>query len=137
MRYGELAPKLAPSHRDRYRFATMAAESYLLAAQERRYGNPGLQLEPMARAVSLSLSVNCKDLTKWAVEYGLDFADSADPAHLGLWMAPFDKILALGRLPKVYRERILKQFEARFEESVARRDLHASTMAGLALSQYH
>jgi hypothetical protein len=59
----ELAPQLAPSRRDRYRFATMAAESYLQAARERRYGNPGLQLEPMARAVSLSLSVNSKDLT--------------------------------------------------------------------------
>jgi len=133
----ELAPKLAPSRRDRYRFAIIAAESYLQAARERRYGNPGLQLEPMARAVSLSLSVNSSDLTKRSAEYSLDFANSTDPANMGLWMAPFDKILPLRGLPKIYRERIFQQFEARFEESIARRDLHASTMAGLTLAQYH
>jgi hypothetical protein len=133
----EFTPRLAPSRRDRYRFAIMAVESYLQAAREGRYGSPGLQLEPMARAVSLSLSVSSKDLTKRSVEYSLDFADSADPALLGLWMAPFDKILALGRLPRVYRERILQQFEARFKQSITRRDLHASTLAGLALAQYH
>ncbi len=52
-------------------------------------------------------------------------------------MAPFDRILVLGRLPKVYRERIVKQFEARFEETITRRDLHSSTTAGQAIAQYH
>jgi hypothetical protein len=52
-------------------------------------------------------------------------------------MAPFDKILGLGRLPKEYQERIVKQLESRFEESVRRRDLHSSTMAGQTLAQYH
>ncbi len=79
----ELAAQLAPSRRDRYRFATMAAESYLQAAREGRYGNPGLQLDPMARAVSLSLSINSADLIRRSVEYSRDFADAADPAHLG------------------------------------------------------
>lgn len=133
----ELAKRLAPGRGDRYRFAVMAVESYLKAAQEGRYGNPGLQLEPMARAVSLALSINSEDLTRRAVEYSLDYAAAADPSHLGLWMAPFDKILSLGRLPKEYQERILQQFESRFEESVRRRDLHSSTMAGQALAQYH
>jgi lysyl-tRNA synthetase class 1 len=133
----ELSKRLAPVRRDRYRFAVMAAESYLKAAQEGRYGSPVLQLEPMARAVSLALSINSEDLTRRSVEYSLDFATAVDPSHLGLWMAPFDKILSLGRLPKAYQERILKQFESRFEESVRRQELHSSTMAGQALAQYH
>ena len=91
----------------------------------------------MARAVSLALSINSEDLTRRSVEYSLDFAAAVDPSHLGLWMAPFDKLLSLGRLPKAYQERILTQFESRFEESVRRRDLHSSTMAGQALAQYH
>lgn len=133
----ELSKRLAQGRRNRYRFAVMAVESYLKAAQDGRYGNPGLQLEPMARAVSLALSINSDNLTRRAVEYSLDYAAAADPSHLGLWMAPFDKILSLGRLPKEYQERILQQFEFRFEESVRRRDLHSSTMAGQALAQYH
>lgn len=133
----ELAKRLAPGRKDRYRFAVMAVESYLKAAQEGRYGSPVLQLEPMARAVSLALSINSEDLTRRSVEYSLDFADAVDPSHLGLWMAPFDKIRSLGRLPKAYQERILKQLESRFEESVRRRDLHSSTMAGQALAQYY
>jgi hypothetical protein len=133
----ELAKRLDPGRRDRYRFAVMAAECYLKAAQEGRYGSPVLQLEPMARAVSLALSINCEALTRRSVEYSIDFAGAVDPSHLGLWMAPFDKILSLGRLPKEYQERIIKQFEFRFEESVRRRDLHSSTMAGQALAQYH
>jgi hypothetical protein len=133
----ELGKQLSPGRRDRYRFAVMATESYLRASQEGRYGSPVMQLEPMARAVSLALSINSIELTRRSVEYGLDFAAAADPSHLGLWMAPFDKILGLGRLPKEYQERIVKQLESRFEESVRRRDLHSSTMAGQTLAQYH
>src|SRR5579859_4699324 len=64
----ELAKRLAPARRDRYRFAVMAIESYLMASQESRYGNPALQLEPMARAVSLAHSINYEDLTRRSVE---------------------------------------------------------------------
>jgi hypothetical protein len=133
----ELGKRLSPGCRDRYRFAAKAAECYLEAAQEGRYGNPGMQLQPMARAVSLALSIRSEDLTRRSVEYSLDFAAAVDPSQLGLWMAPFDNILTLGRLPKEYEERIVQQLESRFAESVRRRDLHSSTMAGQALAQYH
>jgi len=133
----ELGKRLSPTRRDRYRFAVMATESYLRASQEGRYGSPVMQLEPMARAVSLALSINSADLTRRSVEYALDFAAAVDQSHLGLWMAPFDKILGLGRLPKEYQERIVKQLESRFEQSIRRRDLHSSTMAGQTLAQYH
>jgi hypothetical protein len=133
----ELGKRLSSNRADLYSYGLLAADSYLRAAESRRYGYLVSFFNGVERAVNLSVQLGNRAIRERAIQLALDYANAAPPEHLGHWMFPFDRIIGLRRLPATDRERILSQFRARFEQSICLRDEYRSTMAGQALANYY
>ena len=50
------------------------------------------------------------------------FAAAAEQAHLGLWTAPFDRLMGLKGLSDSQRQQILDHHEKRLNASIENRD---------------
>jgi hypothetical protein len=74
-----------------HEFARMAADTYISATEGRRYKSEINGVVWLARALSLGKSINDQQLVSRAVEAILAFRDRVfNPAHVGVWIAPFD-----------------------------------------------
>ena len=76
------------------------------------------------------------DLVQQGYEFLMQYADSVDQAHVGLWSAPFDRLLGLNGLSDAQRERILDRHAQRFAATVASGDIFRMEMAGSSFAKY-
>ncbi|MGA2904771.1 MAG: DUF4209 domain-containing protein [Candidatus Korobacteraceae bacterium] len=132
----ELGTRLGSPREDKYQFGLLAAEMYLEAANNGLAEHSFLALEAGTRSIELALQFNSAPLIQRAFEFMMSFADSAEPAHIGHWFAPFDRLIGLKGLGPARRNEIVEKLELRFRDSIKRRDLHHMTMAGQALAEY-
>jgi hypothetical protein len=131
----ELGNRLGSTRKDRYRFGRMAAESYLeFAAQADNH--PFELINATARSVQLAMQLGGGDLADRGYEFLMQYADSVEQAHVGLWSAPFDRLLPLNGLSAAQRDRILDRHAQRFEATVASGDIFRITVVGPMFSKY-
>ena len=131
----ELGKRLGSTRKDLYRFGRMASESYLELA-----GRTGSHLmEPInavARSVRIAMQLRAGDLTDRGYEFLMQYADSVEQEHIGLWSAPFDRLLPLNGLSAAQRDRLLDRHSKRFEATVASGDIFRMRMTGPAFAKY-
>jgi hypothetical protein len=133
----ELGRRLGSQRRDLYRFGQLAGTMYLKAASiDATSANFMMMFEAVTRAVSLGIELRVPELVETGFERMVSYADSVDVKHIGLWTAPFDRLLKLKGLSQANRQRILDQYEARFRATVDRRDLFRIMMTGPRLAKY-
>ncbi|WP_213804795.1 DUF4209 domain-containing protein [Granulicella sp. dw_53] len=132
----ELGKKLSPQREDLHRFGFLAAEAHLTAASEAKDRAFYESVQAGTRSIQLSLQLRSKELFSKGFAFMMEFADSAEPNHMGRWFAPFDRLISLSGLSSAERERIVSGLEWRFWEAVDRQDLHQLKMAGPALALY-
>jgi hypothetical protein len=131
----ELGRRLGGTRKDRYRFGRMASESYLELAG--RAGNHPFELiNAITRSVQLAMQLGTGDLVDRGYEFLMQYADSVEQAHVGLWSAPFDRLLPLSGLSAAQRDRILDRHARRFEATVASADIFRVTVAGPRFAKY-
>jgi hypothetical protein len=133
----ELGKLLGSSRNDLHRYGQLAAELYLDATDATSTAqNSLLFLEILARSLSLGIQFQRPDLIERGFRRMLGFAAAAEQAHLGLWMAPFDRLLGLKGLSDSQRQEILEHHEKRLKASIAGRDWHQIMMAGGMLAKH-
>lgn len=120
-----------------YRFGLLAAEMYLEAAVEAKERAFYECLQAAVRSIQLALQLRSEELSARAFEVIMEFADTAEPNHIGRWFAPFDRLIHQRGLTDEQRERIVLGLEKRFWETIDRGDLHQQKMAGQSLALYH
>lgn len=64
------------------------------------------------------------------------FADSVELAHIGLWTAPFDRLIGLNGLTDSQRQQILDHYDERLQATIASRDLFRITRTGRDFAKY-
>ncbi len=69
-------------------------------------------------------------------EFLMQYADSVDQAHVGLWSAPFELLLGPNGLSETQRDRILERHAQRFEATVARGDIFRTQVVGPKFAKY-
>jgi lysyl-tRNA synthetase class 1 len=133
----ELGRRLGSQRRDLYRFGQLAGEMYLKAASiDATPANFMMMFEAVTRAVSLGFELQVPALVASGFERMVSYADSVDLKDIGLWTAPFDRLLNLKGLSEAKRQRILDQYEARFRATVDSGDLFRIMMTGPRLAKY-
>jgi lysyl-tRNA synthetase class 1 len=133
----ELGKKLGSPRGNLHRYGQLAAELYLELADANTTPQHSVQfLHILTRGISLSIQFRRPELIERGFRRMLGFAAAADQAHLGLWMAPFDRLIGLKGLSDSHRQEILEHHERRLNASIAARDLHQIMMAGGMLAKY-
>ncbi len=133
----ELGGSLGSPRRDFYRYAQLAAELYLEAADsDVRPQHSFSFFEIVTRSISLGLQLRRPALVNRGFRRIIDFAAAAEQRHLGLWMTPLAKLMGLRGLSDSQRNEILGHHEKRLSASVADRDLHQIRMAGDMLAKH-
>jgi lysyl-tRNA synthetase class 1 len=133
----EFGKRLGSQRNDLHRFGRLAAEMYLEAIAIGATPAWAFSLFNAAtRAISLGLQFKASDLVDRGFEIMMRFADSAELTHIGLWCAPFDRLIALKGLSESQRHRILDRFEQRFQDTVASRDLYRIMRTGSQFAKY-
>ena len=131
----ELGRRLGSARKDRYRFGRIASESYLELAG--RTGNNPLEIiNASARNIRLAIKLGAGDLVDHGFEFLMQYADSVEQAHVGLWSAPFDRLLGLNGLSEEQRERILDRHTQRFSATVAGGDIFRMEVIGPSFAKY-
>ncbi len=131
----ELGKRLGSTRKDHHRFGRMASESYLEFAG--RVGTHPIELiDAVARSVQLAMQLGAGDLIDPGYEFLMQYADSVEQAHVGLWSAPFDRLLPLSGLSTGQKDRILARHAQRFEATVASGDIFRITVAGPTFAKY-
>jgi len=131
----ELGRRLGSARKDRYRFGRIASESYLELAG--RAGNNPLEIiNASARNIQLAMQLGAGDLVDRGFEFLMQYADSVEQAHVGLWSAPFDRLLGLNGLSEEQRERILDRHTQRFSATVAGGDIFRMEVIGPSFAKY-
>jgi hypothetical protein len=82
------------------------------------------------------MQLRAGDLVDHGCEFLMQYADSVEQAHIGLWSAPFDRLLPLNDLSAAQRDRILDRHSKRFEATVASGDIFRVTIAGPTFAKY-
>lgn len=131
----ELGKRLGSTRKDRYRFGRMASESYLELAG-RADGYPIELINDVARSVQVAMQLKAGDLIERGYEFLMQYAESAEQAHIGLWSAPFDRLLPLNGLSAAQKNRILDRHSKRFEATVASADIFRMTIIGPTFAKY-
>lgn len=131
----ELGRRLGSTRKDRYRFGRMASESYLELAR-RAESHPIELINAVARSVQIATQLKAGDLIDRGYEFLMQYADSVEQSHIGLWSAPFDRLLPLNGLSAAQRDRILDRHSKRFEATVASGDIFRLTIVGPTLAKY-
>jgi hypothetical protein len=132
----ELSGKIA-NRPKLYRFGLLAAEMYLDAAAEAKERAFYECLQAAVRSIQLAFQLRSNELSERGFELIMEFADTAEPKHIGRWFAPFDRLIHQRGLTTSQRERIIEGLEKRFWDAIGREDLHQQKMAGQALALYH
>lgn len=133
----ELGRRLGSSRKDLHRYAQLAAELYLEASDANVTPQSNFSmLEVLTRGISLAMQLRRPQLVERGFRRLIDFAEAAEQAHIGFWMAPFDGLIGLKGLSDSQRQEILDQHEKRLRASIAGRDLHHIMMAGSTLARY-
>jgi len=133
----ELGKQLGSSRKDLHRYGQMAVELYLDAADATaKPQNSLLFLEILERSISLGIQFRRPELVERGFRRMLSFAAAAEQAHLGLWMAPFDRLIGIKGLSDSQRQEILEHHEKRLNASIANRDWYQVMMAGGVLAKY-
>jgi|HubBroStandDraft_6_1064221.scaffolds.fasta_scaffold02989_2 hypothetical protein len=131
----ELGKRLGSTREDLYRFGRMASESYLELAG--RTDSHLMELiNAVARSVQIATQLKAGDLIDRGYEFLMQYADSVEQAHIGLWSAPFDRLLPLNGLSAAQRDRLLDRHSKRFEATVASGDIFRMRMIGPAFAKY-
>ena len=133
----ELGRLLRSQRSDLHRFGQLAAELYLeatgaSAADQNRF----LFLEMLVRSISLGIQFRRPELMERGFRRMISFAAAADQAHLGLWTAPFIRLINLKGLTDSHRHEILEHHEKRLNASIVGRNWYQIMMAGGALAKY-
>ncbi len=131
----ELGKRLGSARKDRYSFGRMAAESYLELAGSAD-SHPIELINAVARGLQIAMQLRAPDLVNRGYELLMQYADSVELAHVGLWCAPFDHLLPLNGLSAAQRDRILDFHTSRFEATVASGDIFRLTIIGPAFAKY-
>lgn len=131
----ELGRRLGSARKDRYRFGRIASESYLELAG-RTGDNPLEIINASARNIRLAIKLGAGDLVDHGFEFLMQYADSVEQAHVGLWSAPFDRLLGLNGLSEEQRERILDRHTQRFSATVAGGDIFRMEVIGPSFAKY-
>lgn len=131
----ELGRKLGSTRKDRYRFGRMASESYLELAS-RTVSHPFELINAVVRGVQIAMQLRVTELVDRGYEVLMQYADSVEQAHIGLWSAPFDRLLPLNGLSAAQRDRILDFHSKRFETVVASGDIFRMTVIGPKFAKY-
>jgi hypothetical protein len=127
----ELGERLGSQRNDLHRFGRLAAEMYLQAASVNATPARAFSLfDAATRGIGLGFQVKESDFVDRGFEIIMKFADSVELAHIGLWCAPFDRLIALKGLSESQRHRILDRYDQRFRDTVASRDLFRIMMTG-------
>lgn len=133
----ELGKILGSSRTDLHLYGQRAAELYLEAADADATSQSFLSLlEILTRGISLGMQFRRPELIERGIRRMLEFADAADQAHLGLWLAPFERLIGLKGLSDCHRDEILARYERRLTARITNRDLHQIMMAGGLLAKY-
>lgn len=134
----ELGKLLGSPRNDLHRYGQLAAELYLEAAggATATAQNSLLFLEILVRSISLGIQFRRPELIERGFRRMLGFAAAAEQAHLGLWTAPFDRLIGLKGLTDSQRQEILEHHEKRLNASIAASDWYQIMMAGGALAKY-
>jgi len=131
----ELGKRLGSTRKDIYRFGRVASESYLEVAA--RPGSTPLEiLNAAPRSIQLAMQLGAGDLVDRGYEFLMQYADSVDQAHIGLWGVPFDRLLGLNGLSDAQRDRILERHAQRFEATVASGDIFRMEVVGPSFAKY-
>ena len=134
----ELGEKLGSPRGRSHRYGRLAAELYLEMA---RHANTTPQqsfqfLDILTRGISLSIQFRHPEMIERGFRRMLSFAAAADQTHLGLWMAPLDRLIGQKGLSDSQWQEILEHHEKRLNASIAASDLHQIMMAGGSLGKY-
>ena len=131
----ELGKRLGSTRKDLYRYGRSASEAYLeLAAHAGKH--PFEIINAAVRCIQLAMQLGVVDLVQQGYEFLMQYADSVDQAHVGLWSAPFDRLLGLNGLSDAQRERILDRHAQRFAATVASGDIFRMEIAGSSFAKY-
>jgi len=131
----EFGKRLGSTRKDLYRFGRMASESYLELAG-RADSHPIELINAVARSVRIATQLRAGDLIDRGYEFLMQYADSVEQAHIGLWSAPFEVLLPLNSLSAAQRDRLLDRHSKRFEATVASGDIFRMRMIGPAFAKY-
>jgi lysyl-tRNA synthetase class 1 len=134
----ELGKQLKSSGKDLHCFARLAAEMYLEAAAstDTTARSAFSMLEAVTRGICLSMQLRVPSLVERGFDRIMAFADSVELAHIGLWTAPFDRLIGLNGLSKTQRQQILDKYEIRLRATIANRDLFRIMMTGSPFAKY-
>jgi Domain of unknown function (DUF4209) len=130
----ELGKRLGSRRKDLYRFGLLASEMYLDSAEKCKH--PWELLNFATRAIQLGMKLGDKAIAEGGFEFMMKYADSVELSHYGLWSAPFDRLLGMSALSDAQRQLILKQYEERFNETVATGDIMRIILSGPVLANY-
>lgn len=131
----ELGKRLGGARKDRHSFGRMAAESYFGLAR-RADSHPFELINAVARGVQIAMQLRATDLVDRGYEFLMEYADSVEQAHIGLWSAPFDRLLPLNGLSAGQRDRILGFHSKRFEATVASGNIFRMKIIGSKFAKY-
>jgi len=133
----ELGRRLGSSRKDLHKYAEMAAELYFEAAGASDASqNTFSMFDLLTRGICLAQQLKRPELVERGFRRIVEVANAAEDAHLGVWMAPFDRLIGLKGLSNPQRQEILDQLEKRLQAMIANRDLHRMMMAGGSLARY-
>jgi hypothetical protein len=133
----ELGKRLGSSRKDFHLYGQLAAELYLEAADAVVAPQNSFSfLEIVTRGIFLGMQFRRPELLEKGFRRMVGFAAVAEQAHLGLWLAPFDRLMSLRGLSDSQRQEILDHHEKRLRVSIANRDVHQIRMAGGTLAKY-
>ncbi len=132
----ELSKVLCPKRRDLHLYGRLAADSYIRASAEKRYQYTMISAEGMARALQLAVLLNMLNLISAAVKCLMNFADAAEPAHIGHWLVPFRVVIGMRGVSKDDERSVVQQLETRFHSAIRDGDHYRSQMAGEHLAKF-
>ena len=133
----ELGRKLGSQRSDLHCFGRLAAEMYLEAASVEATPSRAFSIfDAATRTIGLGMQLRASDFVDRGFEIMMAFARSVELAHIGLWCAPFDRLVGLKGLRESQLQQILDQYDRRFRETVASRDLFRIMMTGPRFAKY-
>ena len=131
----ELGKRLGSARKDLYRFGRLASESYLeMGASESK--DPLALLNAVSRGIQLATQLGASDLVDRGYEFLMQYSDSVEQTHVGLWSAPFDRLLRLNGLSEAQKSRILEHHAQRFDATVASGDIFRLEVIGPSFAKY-
>jgi lysyl-tRNA synthetase class 1 len=133
----ELGKRLGSQRKDLHRLGLLAAQMYLEAIAVGATPARAFSLfNAASRAIGLGLQFRASDIVERGFDIMMRFADSVELAHIGLWFAPFDRLITLKGLSESQRQRILDRYDRRFRDTVTSRDLYRIMMTGPRFAKY-